>query len=167
MASIVHLSEGANLALHAVMRLAQDPHALLDTRSLAGELGGSVAHLSKVLQRLQRAGILASVRGPAGGFRLARPPADVTLLQVYELIEGPLEIRDCLLDTPMRCPGHCLFGDFLRSTGTRFRDLMTRTTLADLMGAGRAVPPSHGEAVPAHRRAPATRSTTTARSSTR
>lgn len=133
MASIVHLSEGANLALHATMRLAQQPGQLQDTRSLANAIGASVAHMSKVLQRLHKAGYLQTVRGPAGGFRLARDPARVTLLAIYEAVEGPLEIRSCLLERPAACPGHCLFRDFLRSTGERFRDMMAGTTLADVV----------------------------------
>ena len=52
-----------------------------------------VEYLLKILQHLVRANILRSVRGPQGGFLLARRPAEIDLLSILEAIEGPLEGR--------------------------------------------------------------------------
>jgi Rrf2 family protein len=133
MASIVRLTEGANLALHAVVLLAQHPLQSVDNKTLARQLGASGAHLSKVMQRLQKAGILTSVRGPKGGFMLARNPDTVTMLDVYEVIEGPYEIRECLLDKEVCGTQGCLFGGLLRKAGEEFRELLTRTRISDLL----------------------------------
>jgi Rrf2 family protein len=46
--------------------------------------------LVKVLTPLARAGVLESVRGPCGGFRLARPAKGITLLEVVEAVDGPV-----------------------------------------------------------------------------
>jgi len=140
MASIIRLTEGANLALHSMILLAQQSKQPMDNKSLARELGASGAHLSKVLQRLQKAGILDSVRGPKGGFRLARRPDAVTLLEVYEVIEGPYEIKDCLLDKEVCGAQGCFFGNLLRKSGEEFRDRLAGTRNSDLMarpGAGK------------------------------
>jgi Rrf2 family protein len=47
-------------------------------------------YLEQIFQRLRRAGIVTSKRGPGGGYLLARPPAEVTLREVVEAVEGPL-----------------------------------------------------------------------------
>ena len=47
--------------------------------------------LLKILQQLVRTRILASERGPSGGFRLRRPAGEISLLEVIETIEGPIE----------------------------------------------------------------------------
>ncbi|MFA4943501.1 MAG: Rrf2 family transcriptional regulator [Lentisphaeria bacterium] len=133
MPTIFKLSEGCNLALHAMMILASEPEARHDTASLAQRLDASAHHLAKILQQLQRAGFVAAVRGPKGGFKLTKPASEVTLLTLYELIDGPLEVKDCLLDTP-RCQGTscCGVGRFLGRAGREFKQLLARTTLADV-----------------------------------
>ena len=133
MASIIRLTEGANLALHSMILLARQPEQAMDNKTLAGQLGASGAHLSKVLQRLQKSGILASTRGPKGGFKLARRPDSVTLLEVYEVIEGPYEIKDCLLDKEICGDQGCLFGNLLRKSGEEFRERLASTRISDLM----------------------------------
>jgi Rrf2 family protein len=132
MANLIRFSEGANLALHATMLLAGNPAQPQDTATLAETLGASSAHLSKVLQRLQRAGMVHSVRGPKGGFTLARKAEDITLLSIYEVIEGRLDVRTCLLDRPVCQAGKCIFGDFLSSARREFRALLDQTTLANI-----------------------------------
>jgi len=134
MASIIRLSEGANLALHAAMLLAEAPAQSQDTAHLAARIGASSAHLSKILQRLQHAGVVKSSRGPKGGFALAREPGQITLLDICEVIEGPIEVRTCLLEQPICGPGRCIFGAFLGSASREFRDLLRGTTLSKAAG---------------------------------
>lgn len=130
MAGLIHFSEAVNLGLHALLLLAATPATARDNRRLAADLGVSANHLSKVLQRLQRAGLVASTRGPAGGFRLAHAPQAVSLLTIYEALEGPLVHRDCLLSRP-HCPaGGCVFGSLLADTTRAFEQHLRRTTLA-------------------------------------
>ena len=130
MAGLIHFSEAVNLGLHALLLLAATPAAARDNRRLAADLDVSANHLSKVLQRLQHAGLVTSTRGPAGGFRLAHAPQDVSLLTVYEALEGPLTHRTCLLSRP-HCPaGGCVFGSLLADTTRAFEQHLRRTTLA-------------------------------------
>ena len=130
MAGLIHFSEAVNLGLHALRLLAATPAAARDNRRLAADLGVSANHLSKVLQRLQRAGLVASTRGPAGGFRLVQAPQDVSLLNVYEALEGPLVHRSCLLSRPHCLAGGCVFGSLLADTTRAFEQQLRRTTLA-------------------------------------
>ena len=96
------------------------------------KLGASENHLAKVLQQLVRAGLVASRRGPRGGFVLARPAAEIRLLEIYEAVAGPLRPTECLLANKL-CDGRtCLFGDLLVDLHARLADHLGRTTLAGL-----------------------------------
>jgi Rrf2 family protein len=57
--------------------------------------------LAKILQKLTKASIVKSYRGVKGGFELARPPKDITLLDVIEAIQGPVAMNVCALDETM------------------------------------------------------------------
>lgn len=83
------MSNGVEWAIHSCTLLANlvDGQAL-PAAKLAEFHGVPAPYLSKHMQALVRAGICQSVPGPAGGFRLARPAKDVTLLDVTEAIEG-------------------------------------------------------------------------------
>jgi len=54
--------------------------------------------LSKILQKLAKAGIVESFRGIKGGFRLAKRPEDINLLEVIEAIEGPVVMNQCAIN---------------------------------------------------------------------
>jgi Rrf2 family protein len=83
------LSDGVEWGLHCAALLAVlPPGRALPAARLAEYHGVPGAYLAKHLQALARAGILESVPGPAGGYRLARPAAGVTLLDVVEAIDG-------------------------------------------------------------------------------
>jgi Rrf2 family protein len=76
-------------ALHCCTLLADlPPERYLSTKVLAEFHGVPKDYLSKALQGLSSAGIVATVPGPSGGYRLARPVADITVLEVVEAVEG-------------------------------------------------------------------------------
>lgn len=139
MSGIVHLSEAANLGLHAMIVLAGEPKALIRTAEMAELLSVSGDHLAKVLQGLVRAGLLESTRGPRGGFQLSRPASDISLLEIYQAIEGELRPSACLLGQP-RCSGECVLGDFILSVNEDFRKRFAHTRLSDVAGAIRRRP---------------------------
>ncbi|MBI5546065.1 MAG: Rrf2 family transcriptional regulator [Deltaproteobacteria bacterium] len=134
MAGVIHISEAANLALHTMILMASAPERPLRVNQATEVLPVSENHLAKVLQRLGRAGLVSSVRGPRGGFSLARPLAKITLLEVYEAIEGPLPTHYCLLGKP-RCEGPCVLGGFVEKSTLEFKELLERTCLSDVAGA--------------------------------
>lgn len=129
---MLKISEAASLALHTVVLLACNEQQRLSTREIAGILNGSEAHLAKVLQRLSRAGIVNSTRGPKGGFNLSKPADRISLLDVWEAIEGPLEPSNCLLDKPICTGSMCLLGNLLSSVTGHIREYLELTKLSDL-----------------------------------
>jgi Rrf2 family transcriptional regulator, nitric oxide-sensitive transcriptional repressor len=132
MSGFFKISEAASLGLHAMTYLVAHPDENVSTASIAGVLSVSEHHLAKVMQRLSRGGLVASNRGPGGGFRLAKDAADVTLLDIFEAIEGKVEARTCLLgDHPICPPGKCIFGRLNTELHDQVKKHFQQTRLAD------------------------------------
>ncbi|MCP4656916.1 MAG: Rrf2 family transcriptional regulator [bacterium] len=126
------ISEAASLALHAMGLIAALPGGKASARVIASRLGVSEAHLSKVLQRLAKAGFLRSVRGPKGGFSLPRSAEEITLLEVYEAIEGPIEAHHCLFDRPLCEGAECGLGTVIGNANEQLRLQLAETRLSDV-----------------------------------
>jgi len=132
MENILKISEAASLALHAVVYLADRTNEKLTNKDIAAAIKVSEAHLSKVMQRLAKAGIVTSNRGPKGGFTLAKDPVETRLLDVYEAIEGPLPSGYCLIGSPVCGGDKCILGDLLRNLNNEVRFYLENTRLSDL-----------------------------------
>jgi len=131
LSSVIKISEAASLALHTMVVLAKNRDKIFTTKDIAVLLNASRDHLSKVLQRLEKEELIVSVRGPKGGFKIGKNKEDVTLLQIYESIDGPLLPTHCLLDHPV-CDGkNCIMGD-LNKINIQVRDYLTNTKLSGL-----------------------------------
>lgn len=82
----------AQLARHADSA----PDSALSAAALAAETGVPEPTVAKVLKTLARAQLLASVRGVAGGYRLLKSPADITVAEIVEAMDGPIAIVSCV-----------------------------------------------------------------------
>ncbi|MBN1344689.1 MAG: Rrf2 family transcriptional regulator [Phycisphaerae bacterium] len=126
---MLKVSEAASLGLHTAAVLAADPDRTLTTSEIAGGLNVSENHLSKVLQRMVKTGLIRSTRGPRGGFRLNRAPEEISLREIYEAIDGPMRQAACLFSRPV-CDGNCILGDLLTSVNRQVRDYFSQTKLS-------------------------------------
>lgn len=95
----------------------------------------SSAYLEQIFGKLRRAGLLEGVRGPAGGYRLARPAEDITVMQILEAVDAALEKSVCDKRRPT-CDGEgeCITFDLWDSLNRemhRFLDGITLKSLAD------------------------------------
>ncbi|MDQ2879598.1 MAG: SUF system Fe-S cluster assembly regulator [Pseudomonadota bacterium] len=68
----------------------------LNATLLAGETGLPLPTVQKLVSRLSAAGLIESTRGTGGGFRLARPPATISLADIVEAVEGPIAMTACV-----------------------------------------------------------------------
>tara|TARA_R110002096_G_scaffold416576_2_gene619285 strand:- start:98874 stop:99371 length:498 start_codon:yes stop_codon:yes gene_type:complete len=84
------LSDGIEQAIHSVAMLCGlSTEGVLSAASLAEFHGVSTSYLLKHLQALSKAGIVQTVPGPKGGYRLAHHPSDISLLDIVNAVEGP------------------------------------------------------------------------------
>ncbi|MHC4447160.1 MAG: RrF2 family transcriptional regulator [Planctomycetota bacterium] len=82
-------------ALVALAGLAHAGAGGASARELADSLHLPLPVLRNILKRLAAHGLLMSSRGPSGGYRLARKPDEITLAQVVDVIEGPVQLLRC------------------------------------------------------------------------
>ena len=103
-------------------------------RDIAKSQQISEKYISRLVIALRKAGMIRSIRGVNGGFHLAMKPEDITLLDVIEVMEGPLSIVDCV-KAPKRCSMHanCAPREIWCKLNEDIRDLMRQTTLADIL----------------------------------
>ena len=133
MADVWRLSDAVSLAMHSMAYLANHRERWATTHEVAGSFHVSEHHLAKVHQRLAHAGLIEAARGPHGGVRLARPPEQITLMQVYETIEGPVHCNPCALGTPKCGRKACILGGLSQRVYQEVSDYLGGTTLAQLI----------------------------------
>ncbi len=132
MNKVVTLSEAASLAIHAMVLIAR-ADGLINVGKISEAMGSSRNHLAKVMQRLVKEGFVKSTRGPSGGFLLNKPAAGITLLDIYECIEGPIVSTGCPLNRQI-CPmNECLMGGIISQATLLVKDHLASRALAELI----------------------------------
>lgn len=132
MAKIVNITEAVTIALHSIIIIAKRANQT-NVNYIANATGSSKFHIAKVLQKLVKDGYLGSHRGPSGGFFLAGKPEDITLLEIYESIEGKIVVSKCPLGKNT-CPfGECVFENLTMDMSNKFRDYLGSKTIASYM----------------------------------
>ena len=112
--------------------LAKHSERRFTNRQIADVLEASGHHLAKVMQRLAKERLVNSIRGPQGGFVLAKPAEQVSLLEIFEAIEGPVGKVVCLSENPV-CHGEgCVLGRVVQSVQAQLLESLSGTTLAEL-----------------------------------
>ncbi len=136
------ISDGVEWGLHCRVLLGfLGPGRSLPTARLAEYHGVPGASLAKHLQALSRAGILESVQGPGGGYRLARPAPEISVLDVVEAIDGRESAFQC---TEIRRRGPaarpareyrvpCAIHAVMNDADEAWRASLRRESIADLM----------------------------------
>lgn len=130
MAGIFHISDAANIALHAMAYLAR-----CSCRMRSGDLsrltGFPKSHVAKVMGVLVRAGMVSSDRGPQGGFQLARPAETISLLEVFEVVEGFIDDNSCRIPCPLCESVGCLTGGLAERFNAEFKNYMKHKRLSE------------------------------------
>lgn len=96
------LTKAGEYAIRTVLYLSnKDPKLVVKKAEIAEAMSIPSHFLSKIAQTLARSGILIIRQGAAGGYRLARPANDISLLRVIEAVEGEIMFNDCLVGEGM------------------------------------------------------------------
>lgn len=139
----MRMSEGVEWTAHACVLLAALPGGIgLPANALAEFHTLAPAYMAKHMQALARAGVVESIRGAGGGYRLARPPSEITLWDLVEAIEGEEPAFRC---SEIRQQGPCAGpqSDFRRPceinavfgrAETAWRAELKSVSLADIAG---------------------------------
>ncbi len=134
MSKIVSISEAASIAIHVMVVIARSGNTNMNVNRLSDLTGASKNHIAKVMQRLVRLNFVKSTRGPAGGFVLNMPASEISLLSIYESVEGPMEMPDCPFDNKI-CPFHtCLMNGIVHKLTDEIHDYFKDQKLSNMLG---------------------------------
>lgn len=128
MSKIVNISEAASIAIHSLAIMASSKRHINVTQ-IADMTGFSKNHLSKIMQRLAKGNYIKSVRGPKGGFILNCDSKKISLLEVFELIEGNIEDNHCTTHSDKCIFLNCVFGGMTGKLSDEFKKYLQRTSI--------------------------------------
>lgn len=135
-------NKATRFALYAAVELTRAGGEPLTAQQIAERYGFSTHHLAKVLGQLVRAGVAAGSRGVGGGYWLARPPEQVTLLEVVEAVEGPRRRGCAVSDEAHDCEmvGPCALHDVFATIDRTVHDTLSSRTLVDAAATSNPAP---------------------------
>ena len=109
----------------------------LNATLLAEETGLPLPTVQKLVSRLSAAGLIESARGTGGGFRLARPPAAISIADIVEAIEGPITMTSCVDTGRHDCcvEETCRVKPHMRLVNGAVRGALAAVPLTQLVGA--------------------------------
>jgi len=130
------LTRASSYALNAVafMAVQKKPDQPVASHHIAHARGIPERFLLKVLKPLVSARVLTSIKGPNGGYRLARPASDITMLEVLEAVDGPIRGYAPLSQSDSNGPLNHKLESICKQTAEQTRKQLDKVKLSDLLG---------------------------------
>jgi Rrf2 family protein len=128
------LSTRSRYGVRALLELAIDyDKGPLQIKAIAKRENISNKYLEQLIAILKASGMVVSIRGPKGGYKLAKHPKEITLSEVFRVLEGPITMFDCLVDKNFctRC-GDCLTKQIWIKMQDAITGVLSSITLADM-----------------------------------
>lgn len=134
------ISNTTEYALRAVVLLASEPDTASSAASLSVVAGVPQHYLGKVLRQLTSAGILQSRRGPGGGFTLARPADQITVLEVVSAVDPIRHVLKCPLGREAHGGRLCPLHRRVEQAITGIEDAFRNTLISELLDTDGCLP---------------------------
>ncbi len=142
----MRISKLTDYATVILARLAAQPGRRCTAAQIALETHLAPPTVSKLLKQLHRQGLVASTRGPAGGYLLARPAAEISAVHILDAMEGPVALTECSsAESQCGIEHTCLVAGPWQRINLAVRRSLQEITLLEL--AGLAVGPRHAAAM--------------------
>ncbi len=105
----------------------------VDLKEIAKKEDISLKYLEQVIVPLKAAGLLKATRGSRGGYSLAKPPSEISLSDVVKVLEGPIELVNCIKD-PARCSRslHCVSRDIWKQATEALENVFDSITFEEM-----------------------------------
>ncbi len=132
---MLRLSTKGQYGVRAMFEIARGyPDRPLTIREIAERQDVSVAYLEQILGQLRRAGLIRSIRGPGGGYLLAKKPGDIPIAAVLGVLEGPVALTSCI-DPREGCVRveHCVTHLLWKALGDQIEGFLSSITLGNLL----------------------------------
>ena len=131
----MRLTTRTNLAARTLMFCAVNDGRLVRTSDIADRCNASINHVARVVQQLQAEGYLETLRGRAGGIRLAKPANRVSIGAVFRIFETEIPFAECFDEVRNTCPlsGTCRLRSYVIKALEAFYHELDMVTLDDLV----------------------------------
>ncbi|MCS7283418.1 MAG: Rrf2 family transcriptional regulator [Anaerolineae bacterium] len=132
----MRLSTRGRYAVRAMLDLAlHQGEGLVPRAAIARRQGLSPTYIAHLFRRLERAGLVEGVKGPGGGYRLRRHPAEISVGEIIRVVEGPIALVHCVTpEGQKRCrrAADCVTRGLWREVSEALAEMLDRVTLQDL-----------------------------------
>ena len=128
---MLKISEATAIALHSLIYIAGKGDKVSSLKEIAEKFKISEHHLSKVLQRFVKEGVLTSIKGPNGGFSIVSKFKDMSFLDIYEIMEGKIGTHTCIFNSHSEGCENCIMSDLVKRTNNEFNKYMKEHKISD------------------------------------
>lgn len=138
---MLRLSTKGQYGVRAMFEIAKGYNAgPVSIKAISKEQEVSIAYLEQILNKLRKAGLILSVKGPGGGYVLSREPEKISIGAILRELEGPVAITSCLDPSEgcMRVEG-CVTHLLWKSLGENIKAFLDNMTLRDLLKSNRLI----------------------------
>jgi len=134
----MQVSTKGKYSVRAILDIAQHSNGLPVTLAAISKREGiSLLFLEQLFQQLRKGNVVNSIRGPHGGYVLAREPSEITIGEIVRLIEPPLYTNSCFSKTESvdecRIAGSCVSGAIWKQLAEHIDNFLDSITVADLI----------------------------------
>lgn len=132
---MLRLNKLTDYAVVTLTRMAGAPGETFTTPRLAGETAVPIPTVAKLMKQLSKGGLVSSQRGATGGYMLGRPPEQITVAEVIEVMEGPISLTACVEGADDSCSvvALCPMSGNWNKVNSVIHEALKGLTLADMM----------------------------------
>ncbi len=131
---MIRVSKLTDYAMVIMVHLGQNPQYLFQAKEIAGETEINHPTVSKILKLITKGKLLTSHRGASGGYKLAKAPSQISVLDIIQAIEGPLAITECnLIEQDCAVADHCSTRAPWQYINQRISETLEKFKLSDLV----------------------------------
>lgn len=140
---MIRLTNLADYAVVVMAAAAREPGVKLSAARVAELTMIPAPTVAKLMGTLARGGLLTASRGVSGGFTLSRDPANISVMDVVEAVDGPIALTSCAGNDVNDCvmEGHCAIRGHWAPINQAVRGALAAVTLADLVRPAAAAAP--------------------------
>ncbi len=133
MSSFLNFSSAVSIAIHGIVMISRSKSPL-NVNEISEAMACSSHHVAKVMQMMSKLGFVASKRGVNGGFVIAKDLSQISLMEIYEAIEGKLDESPCIAPSKT-CPfASCLLCGIKKDMNEHLAGILRSRTLDTLQG---------------------------------
>ncbi|MGX9351161.1 RrF2 family transcriptional regulator [Shimia sp. W99] len=100
----MRITKRTNIAIRVLMFCTAHADRLVTKHEIAERCNASENHLAQVINQLAQMGVIKTQRGRNGGLELARPATDISIGEIFRIMEAPVPLTECFADVDNSCP---------------------------------------------------------------